>query len=231
MQRVVITGLGALSCLGDTLDKISSSLQAGRSKIVYSEERKSKGFRSALTSQLPPFDEKRELDRRARKFMPEAAIYTAIACNRALQSADLNREQVACDDVGVIIGNDSSCAPLPELMATLDKYGESRFLGSNMVIKVMNSTASMNLGPFLGARGINLTLSAACASGAHATGLAYNMIRSGSQRMIFAGGTQETNWLSMISFDALNSFSIRHDAPELSSRPFDKERDGLVPEG
>jgi 3-oxoacyl-[acyl-carrier-protein] synthase-1 len=95
----------------------------------------------------------------------------------------------------------------------------------------MNSTVSMNLGPYLGARGINLTLSAACSSGAHSLGLAYQLIGSGAQRMIFAGGAQEMNWLSMISFDAMKSFSIREDEPQRASRPFDAGRDGLIPGG
>jgi len=231
MQRVVITGMGAVSCLGDTLDGISTSLREGRSGIIFDPERKEKGFRSALTSRLPELDIKSELNRRERKFMPETAVYTALATLRALESAGLKREDVARDDVGVIVGNDSSCAPLPELMEVLDTYGESRFLGANMVIKVMNSTASMNLGPFLGARGINLTISAACSSGAHSLGLAWRLIRDGAQNVVFAGGSQERHWLSMISFDALNSFSLLEDQPQQASRPFDKDRDGLVPGG
>lgn len=182
-------------------------------------------------SKLPEIDFKKELDRKARKFMPEQAQYCAVATNRALATSGLTRDDYARDDVGIIIGNDSSSGPLPELMATLDEYGESHFLGSSMVIKVMNSTASMNLGPYLGARGINLTLSSACSSGAHAMGLAYNLIKSGAQRMVFAGGCQEVNWLSMVSFDAMKSFSIRHDEPAKASRPFDKDRDGLIPGG
>lgn len=231
MNRVVITGMGAVSTLGENLDDISRSLQEQRCGVVYSEERIKRGFRSALTTSLPEIDLKAELDRKARKFMPEAAILVALATNRAILSADLQPDEIAREDVGVIVGNDSSCAPLPELMETLDKYGESHFLGSNMVIKVMNSTASMNLGPFLGAKGINLTISAACASGAHAIGLGFQLVQSGQQRMIFTGGTQEMNWLSMVSFDALNSFSMRTDDPHRSSRPFDKDRDGLVPGG
>lgn len=230
-ERVVLTGLGAVSCLGDDLDTISASLRSGKCGIVYSQERKDRGFRSGLITRLPELFPKEELDRRARKYMPEAALYAALAANRAIATSGLTREQIARDDVGVIIGNDSSCDALPTLMETLDEYGESHFLGSHMVIKVMNSTASMNLGPMLGARGINLTLSAACASGAHATGLAYSLVKSGAQRMVFAGGTQEANWLSMVSFDALNSFSTREDEPTRSSRPFDAERDGLVPGG
>jgi 3-oxoacyl-[acyl-carrier-protein] synthase-1 len=231
MQRVVITGMGAVSCLGDSLDEISSSLREGRSGVIYSEERKKHGFRSGLMTRLPEIDLKSELDRRARKFMPEAAIYAALATGRALDSAGLDRDDVAREDVGVIVGNDSSCSALPTLMDTLAEYGESHFLGSQMVIKVMNSTASMNLGPFLGAQGINMTISAACASGAHSIGLAWQLIRSGSQRVVFAGGTQESHWLSMVSFDALNSFSLVEDEPTIASRPFDHERDGLIPGG
>ena len=198
-QRVVVTGMGAISCLGESLDEISTSLQEGRCGIVLSQERKEKGFRSGLMTQLPEIDIKKELERRQRKWMPEPAIYAALAAKRALACANLTRDDVAKEDVGIIIGNDSSSGPLNELMATLDKYGESHYLGSTMVIKVMNSTVSMNLGPFLGAKGINMTISAACSSGAHSIGLAWNLIRSGAQRMIFAGGTQEINWLSMVS--------------------------------
>jgi len=231
MPRVVVTGMGIVSCLGDQLDVVSGALQEGRCGIVFDQERIDVGFRSGLRTRLPEIDFKKELDRKARKFMPEPAQYVAVATNRALEGAGLGRDDVARDDVGIIIGNDSSSGPLPELMGTLDQYGESHFLGSSMVIKVMNSTASMNLGPFLGARGINLTLSAACSSGAHSMGLAYNLIKSGAQRMVFAGGAQEVNWLSMVSFDAMKSFSVRHDEPQGSSRPFDKGRDGLIPGG
>jgi len=231
MHRVVVTGMGIVSCLGDELDQVSQSLQEGRSGVVYSEERKRHGFRSALMTKLPDVDYRKELDRKARKFMPEPAIYCAAAANRAIRSARLDREEYARDDVGIIIGNDSSSGPLPELMETLEEFGESHFLGSTMVIRVMNSTVSMNLGPYLGARGINLTISAACASGAHSVGLAYQLIRSGAQRMVFAGGAQEINWLSMISFDAMKSFSVREDDPQRASRPFDAGRDGLIPGG
>jgi 3-oxoacyl-[acyl-carrier-protein] synthase-1 len=223
--------MGAISCLGESLDEISAGLREGRCGIVLSPERKERGFRSGLMTKLPEVDVRRELDRKARKFMPEAALYSALAANRAITSADLGRDLIAREDVGIIVGNDSSCAALPELFEILERHGESHFLGANMVIKVMNSSVSMNLGPYLGAKGINLTMSAACSSGAHAVGLAWNLIRSGEQRMVFAGGAQEANWLSMVSFDALKAFSVREDDPLASSRPFDKDRDGLVPGG
>lgn len=223
--------MGVVSCLGDELDEVSRSLQEGRNAVEFSPERKQKGFRSGLFARPKEVDFKAELDRRARKFMPEPALYCAVATNRALAVSGLSREDVARDDTGIIMGNDSSSGPLPELMETLDKYGESHFLGSSMVIRVMNSTVSMNLGPYLGARGINLTISAACSSGAHSLGLAYRLVRSGEQRMVFAGGAQEVNWLSMVSFDAMESFSVRENDPARASRPFDKGRDGLIPGG
>ncbi|MBN1443507.1 MAG: beta-ketoacyl-[acyl-carrier-protein] synthase family protein [Planctomycetes bacterium] len=232
MSRVVVTGMGAVSCLGETLDEISISLQEGRSGAIFSEERKKRGFRSGLMTRLAgDLDAKKQLDRKARKYMPEAALYGALAARRAISVADLPAELIARDDVGIIIGNDSTCDPIPELIRTLDEYKEARFLGSDMVIKVMNSTVSMNLGPFLGARGINMTISAACSSGSHALGLAFLLIRSGAQRMVFAGGAQEMNWLSMVSFDALSTFSVHEEDPPRASRPFDRGRDGLVPGG
>src|SRR5688572_27089731 len=168
-------------------------------------------------TKLPLVDAQAELERKARKWMPEPAVYCALAALRAIASSRLARERIAQDDVGILIGNDSSSGPLEELMATLDQYGESHYLGSTMVIKVMNSTVSMNLGPLLGAKGINLTISAACSSGAHALGLGFDLIRRGAQKIVFAGGAQEINWLSMVSFDALGSFSLREAAPEQAS--------------
>ena len=231
MHRVVVTGMGAVSCLGLTLDEISRSLQAGRSGIGLDLDRKARGFRSMLTAKLPVVDFRTELDRQARKFMPEQAATTAVATKRAMEAAALKRDDVARDDVGVIVGSDSSAWTIYEMIDTLKEYKESRFLGSNTVIRAMNSTVSMNLGPFLGCRGINLTLSAACSSGAHAVGLAYRLVRSGEQRIVFAGGAQETNWFAMVAFDALGTFSMREDDPTRACRPFDRGRDGLVPGG
>jgi len=231
MERVVVTGLGIHSCLGADVDEVSAALQAGRSGIVFSEERKARGFRSGLRTFLPEVDLKSALDRKARKFMPLAATYAALATNQAVRSADLDRDRIARPDVGIIVGNDSSCETIPELLTTLDRYKETRFLGSSSVIKVMNSTVSMNLGPYLGARGINLTISSACSSGAHALGHAFHLIRSGAQSIIFAGGAQEDHWLAVASFDAINAFSTREEDPAGAVRPFDKDRDGLVVSG
>jgi len=231
MQRVVVTGMGLVNCLGTSLDAVSEGLRRGRSRIVFCEKRKALGFRSGLTARLPDIDYRAELDRKARKFMPQAALYTACATNRALQDAGLSRDEIRRPDVGIVVGNDSSCEKIPELVRIMEEKKDTHYLGSAAVIKVMNSTVSMNLGPYLGALGINLTISAACSSGAHAIGHAYHLLRSGAQRLIFAGGAQEDTWLGAATFDAINAFSVREDDPAGSVRPFDRSRDGLVPSG
>lgn len=229
MQRVVVTGMGLISCLGKSLDAISEGLRRGRSRVVFCEERKALGFRSGLLTRLPEIDYRAELDRKARKFMPQAALYTACATNRALEDAGLTREEIRRPDVGIVIGNDSSSERVPDLLHLMEEKKDTHYLGSAAVIQLMNSTVSMNLGPYLGALGINMTISAACSSGAHAIGQAYHLLRSGAQRLIFAGGAQEDTWLGAATFDAINAFSVREHDPAGAVRPFDKDRDGLAP--
>jgi len=231
MQRVVITGMGLVNCLGKSLDAISEALRQGRSRVVFCEKRKALGFRSGLLTRLPEIDFRAELDRKARKFMPGAALYTACATNRALEDARLSRDEIRRPDVGIVVGNDSSCERIPDLLRIMEEKKDTHYLGSAAVIHVMNSTVSMNLGPYLGALGINMTISAACSSGTHAIGHAYHLLRSGAQRMIFAGGAQEDTWLGAATFDAINAFSVREHDPAGAVRPFDQDRDGLVPGG
>lgn len=229
MERVVVTGMGLVSCLGTELDEVSASLREGRCAIRVSEERLASGFRSALTTVLPELNPKAELERIHRRYMPDAALFGAMAANRAMRTGRLEREQVARPDVGIIIGNDSSVKPIPKMLEIMKKHGETRFLGSTAIIQSMTSTVSMNLGPYLGAQGLNMSISSACSSGANAIGLSYQQIRAGAQRMVFAGGTQEDSWLGAAAFDAINALSIRHDSPTAAVRPFDRDRDGLVP--
>lgn len=229
-NRVVIAGIGIISNLGNSFADVGNSLRMGYSRVVASEERKKRGFRSVLTSELPPLDEKSRIDRRTRKFLSEPALYSVLAWLKAVDECGLNPEHFTGKDVGIVVGNDSSSEPMPELMEILDKYKETHFLGANMVIKTMNSCCSMNLGPVVRAQGINITLSAACASGAHAVGYGYSLIRSQMQEAVITGGFQEMNWFPMASFDAIGAFSTNPD-PLKASRPFDHKRDGLVPGG
>ncbi|BBM84298.1 beta-ketoacyl-[acyl-carrier-protein] synthase family protein [Candidatus Uabimicrobium amorphum] len=228
-NRVVITGLGITSSLGHSLDEVSSALAQGQSNIQLQEDNKQFGFQSLLQAMIPP-QNKYKIERRKKRFLSESAIYTALCWLKTVDENNLDPQQFTGPDVGIILGNDSSAQPLEDLVATLQKYKETHFLGSTMVIKVMNSCCSMNLGPLIGAQGINITASANDASGAHALGYAFNLVKSGKQQAIITGGFQELHWIAMASFDALGIFAQSLE-PKTACRPFDGERIGTVPGG
>ena len=229
---VAVTGMGIISCLGNSLEEVAHSLKEGKSGVILDEERVKVGFRSALTGTIRNFDPKRwGLKRKMAKTMGEPAPYAFAAAHDAVQDAGLTADQLQNEYCGIIFGNDSTIKAGVDSIDTLRQYGETHFLGAGAIFRSMNSTVSMNLAAYFGIRGANWTLISACASGAHVLGQALMLIRSGLQDLVIAGGAQETNWLSMASFDALGAFSTRHDAPEEASRPFDAERDGLVPSG
>ncbi len=229
-RRVVITGMDALSCLGSTLDDISSSLRHGKPGIVISEERVQLGFRSPLTGMIAPVDAAAHFARKERKSMGETALYAAVTAKRAIAMSGC-AAALASDRAGVIYGNDSCADPIEEVLTTVRREKSTGSLGSDKVIKALNSTPTINLGPMLGTRGISMTVSGACASGAHAIGWSWMLIASGMQDVIVTGGSQELCWQSMAAFDGLRVFSMRLDEPGKSVRPFDRDRDGLVPSG
>ena len=230
-RRVVITGTGLVSCLGLTLDDVTRSLQEGRSGIRVIPERQALGFRSPLSGVLPPFDVKDYLKRKDRKGLSEAASYVAVAVLKAVEQSGGDLRMFDSERAGIIMGNDSSSDQSIYMLDTVRSEKKTTTLGSSLVLKSMTSSPTINLTPFLKIKGLSLTISAACASGAHASGLAYMMIKSGFLDVVLAGGCQELNWQSMASFDALMTFSVRTDEPEKASRPFDRERDGLIPSG
>ena len=231
MGRVVITGLGIWSCLGQNLDEVRDSLFAGKSGIGLEPVRKEYGYRSALTGIVPKPVLKGVLDRRTRAGMSEEAEYAYMASAEAFRLAGVDDDCLLANEVGVIFGNDSSALPVIETARIMNEYRDSAMCGSGLIFQSMNSTVNMNMSTIFHLRGINFTVSAACASGSHAIGLGYMMIQQGLQQMVLCGGAQETNHMSMASFDALAAFSVRHDAPQRASRPFDRDRDGLVPSG
>lgn len=163
--------------------------------------------------------------------MCEPALFSFAAATDAVKDSRLSRELIQSDRCGIIFGNDSTIKAGVESVDIAKKYNETHYIGSGYVFRAMNSTITMNLASHFKTRGANWTISAACASGAHVIGQALMLIRSGLQDIIIAGGAQETNWMSMASFDSLNAFSSRTDEPGKASRPFDKERNGLVPGG
>ncbi|MCG8634584.1 MAG: beta-ketoacyl-[acyl-carrier-protein] synthase family protein [Desulfobacterales bacterium] len=232
MPAAAITGMGIVSCLGTDLPAVIRALQNGRPGIVLDRERQEKGFKSPLTAVLPKISPKAEgLTRKHMRTMCEPALYATVAARKAITDARLEPDRLKTDRCGIIFGNDSTIRAGVESIDLAREYNETHYIGAGYIFRAMNSTVTMNLAGLLGTRGANWTISAACASGAHVLGQALMLIRSGMQDIIIAGGAQETHWTSMASFDALNAFSSRSDAPEKASRPFDRERDGLVPGG
>ena len=232
MKRVVITGTGIWSCLGTDLETVKDALYNGKSGIGLLPERLEYGYRSGLSGIVEtPVITKQMLDRHTRAVMPEEAQYAYMASRQAFAEAQITDEYLRENEVGCIFGNDSTAKPVIESAKIMDEKHDSAMLGYGMIFQSMNSTVNMNLSTIFHLRGVNFTISAACASGSHSIGLGYMLIRQGLQEMVLCGGAQETNYYSMASFDALGAFSVRMDEPTKASRPFDKDRDGLIPSG
>lgn len=231
-RRVVITGMGIWSCLGTDLETVKQSLYEGKSGIGMQPERLEYGYRSALTGIVEePVITKKMLDRHTRAGMPEEARYAYMSSLQAFEQANITDEYLRENEVGCIFGNDSSAKPVIEASKIMDEKHDSAMLGYGLIFQSMNSTVNMNLSTIFHLRGVNFTISAACASGSHSIGLGYMLIKQGMQDVVLCGGAQETNFYSMASFDALGAFSVRMDEPTKASRPFDRDRDGLIPSG
>ena len=231
MQRVVITGIGIYSCLGNNLDKVKDSLYNGISGIIFDQERKDFGFRSGLTGKLEKPDLKNLLHRRQRIQLAEEGEYAYVATLEALAMSKMDNEYLNESETGVIYGNDSSARAVIESVDIIREKKDTTLLGSGAIFQAMNSTVTMNLSTIFPLTGINFSVSAACASGSHSIGLAYVLIKNGLQERVICGGAQEVNKYAMGSFDGLSAFSILEDDPSKASRPFDRDRDGLVPSG
>lgn len=230
-NRVVITGMGIYSCIGTSLQEVQASLYEGRSGIIYDAERKKYGYRSALTGAVPAPQLKELLGRRGRISMGEESEYAYMATLEAMATARIDADYLKTHEVGILYGNDSVAESVILTNDRIREKQDTTLVGSGAVFRTMNSTVTMNLSTLFALRGVNMTISAACASGSHAVGLGYLLLQSGMQEMILCGGAQETNKYSMGSFDGLGVFSMREDTPEQASRPFDASRDGLVPSG
>ena len=230
-NRVVITGMGIWSCIGGNLDEVRDSLWNGRSGIVLDPSRKELGFRSGLTAAVPTPDLKKVLSRSQRVYMPQQAQYAYCATAEALRNARIDQDWLDSHEVGLLYGSDSSVEPAVKAVDTVREKKDTVMCGSGAIFQSMNSTVTMNLSCIFHLKGINMTISGACASGSHAIGLGSLLIADGLQDMVICGGAQEVNPWSVCSFDGISAFSTREDAPTKASRPFDRDRDGLVPGG
>jgi 3-oxoacyl-[acyl-carrier-protein] synthase-1 len=229
MNRVVITGMGIYSCIGKDIAEVRDSLYKGKSGIILDPVRKQFGYRSGLTGSVPKPELKGVLDRRARVMLPEQGEYAYIATSQAIAGSGIDLNDGI--ETGIIYGNDSTAQPIIESNDIIREKKNTMFAGSGAVFQTMNSTVNMNLATIFKLKGINFTVSSACASGSHSIGLGYFLIKHGYQERIICGGAQETNIYSMGPFDALSAFSVRENEPQKASRPFDRDRDGLIPSG
>ena len=223
--------MGIYSCIGKNKEEVLKSLFEGKSGIGIAHERKDMGYRSCLCGILEKPDLKGMLDRRQRLSLPEHGHYAYLATAEALAQAGIDKEFLLENEVGILYGNDSSAEAVVSGVDIVRAKKNTVLVGSGNIFQSMNSTITMNLATIFNLRGINFTVSGACASGSHAIGMGYVLIKQGLQECVVCGGAEEVNKYAVSSFDALNAFSTREDEPAKASRPFDKNRDGLVPSG
>lgn len=226
MRRVAITGTGIISSLGNSLDEVAGALQAGRSGVELLPERKAMGFNGCLSGTLRPF-ESPPLPKRYLRQMGEGGKMALAAAHQAVDDAGLEEDAVSHDRTGVVIGNSGNMRDVFQNCHTFSV--EKKKLSGMALPRTMASSVSANLSVVLKTRGYCMTIASACASGATAIGHAAQLIRFGLQDRMIAGGVQEGSWEYDCNFDALRVFSGREDNPTAASRPFDRDRDGLVP--
>jgi len=231
MRRVVITGMGIYSCIGSNVDEVKESLYQGKSGIVFEPSRKEFGYRSALTGTVPKPNLKKELSRRQRVSFGSESEYAYIATKQAFDQAGVDQEFLDNEEIGILFGNDSTAESVMQAIDKIRVKKDTTLVGSGGVFKSMNSTVTMNLSTVFKLKGVNFTISAACASGSHSVGMGYLLIKQGLQDYVLCGGAQEINDYAFGSFDGLGVFSVNEDNPAKASRPFDSQRDGLVPSG
>ena len=228
MKRVVITGLGIVSCLGNSRDEVADSLRNLTSGIRFIPEYAELGFRSQVGG-MPQIDLDARIDRKQRRFMGDASAFAYVAMADAIVDAGLDAASIADPRIGVIAGSGGgSCANQVEAADLLRAKGVRR-VGPYMVTRTMCSTVSANLATGFHIQGLNYSLSSACATSAHCIGAAMEQIQLGKQDIVFAGGGEELHWTQTMLFDAMGALSShRNDTPEKASRAYDADRDGFV---
>lgn len=228
MRRVVVTGMGIVSCLGNDADAVSASLRAGRSGITHQPAYAEAGLRSHVAG-MPQIDLDALIDRKPRRFMGDAAAYAHVATRQAVDDAGLTHDLLRNDRTGVIAGSGGGSPQWQTEATDLLRTRGIRKVGPYMVPRTMCSTVSASLATAFGIRGVSYSLSAACATSAHCIGAAADLIRSGRQDIVLAGGGEEAHWSMAFLFDAMGALSTaRNDTPSCASRPYDAGRDGFV---
>lgn len=231
MRRVVVTGLGIVSSIGNNAEEVTASLKAGRSGITFSQEYADLGFRSHVHGDIN-IDLAEHIDRKKLRFMGSAAAYNFIAMQQAIDDAGLSEDLVSNERTGIIVGSGgASNENIVLAVDTLREKGAKR-VGPYMVPRTMGSTTSANLATDFKIRGVNYSISSACSTSAHCIGNAMEQIQMGKQDIVFAGGGEEVNWSMTVLFDGMGALSSKYnDRPEQASRTYDVNRDGFVISG
>ena len=228
MRRVVITGLGITSCLGNDADTVSAALREGRSGIRHLPQYAELGFRSQVGG-APEIDLDAQIDRKQKRFMGDAAAFAHVALRDAIADAGLDERLVSQPRTGLIAGSGGGSAEWQIEAADLLRQRGIRKVGPYMVPRTMCSTVSATLATAFKIKGVSYSISAACATSAHCIGAAADLIRAGRQDIVFAGGGEELHWALTMMFDAMGALSSkRNDDPAHASRPYDADRDGFV---
>ena len=230
-RRVVITGMGIWSSIGQDLQTVTESLQQGRSGIVFNPERIEYGMRTGLIGNVPPANLKPLLPRSQRATMSEDTCYAYMAARQALEQARMDAAYLRANEVGVIFGNDGNSRGT-EITSIMRKEKDSEMVGPYLFYALPTSTPVFHLSSLFHLRGVSYGMDAACSSSSHAIGIASVLIRNGIQSAILVGGSMEVHRLPFFAeMDVADMLSRRNEEPEKASRPFDKDRDGMVPSG
>ena len=231
MRRVVITGMGIVSCIGNNVAEVLESLKAGKSGIVAAPEYASMGFRSHVHGK-PQINIEEHIDRRLLRFMGDGAAYNHIAMNQAIKDAGLEEKDVSNERTGIIMGSGGPSTKNQVEAADIAREKGPKRVGPFMVPRCMSSTTSANISTNFKIKGVNYTISSACSTSAHCIGNAVEMIHWGKQDVMFAGGAEELDWTLSVLFDGMGAMSSKYnDTPMKSSRAYDKDRDGFVISG
>lgn len=228
MRRVVITGMGIVSCLGNDQASVAAALREGRSGIRHVPEYAELGLRSQVAG-VPEIDLEAQIERKQKRFMGDAAAYAHVAMRDAIADAGLETSQVSHERSGLIAGSGGGSPQWQIETGDLLRNKGVRKVGPYMVPRTMCSTVSAALATAYGIRGLSYSIAAACATSAHCIGAAADLIRHGAQDVMFAGGGEEVHWGMTSQFDAMGALSTHHnDTPASASRPYDATRDGFV---
>lgn len=228
MKRVVVTGMGIVSCLGNDKQSVLESLREGRSGIRFNETYKEMGFRSHVSGSVN-INKEELIDRKTLRFMGDAAAYAYIAMQQAINDAGLSEDQVSNERTGLVAGSGGGSSENQVNAADIAREKGVKRIGPYMVPRVMTSTVSACLATPFKIKGVNYSITSACATSAHCIGHAMELIQLGKQDVVFAGGGEEEHWALSMMFDAMGALSSKYnDSPETASRAFDATRDGFV---